>query len=195
VLRADVAREGGSAVTPAALRGRRLSVGVLAGGEHAHGRQRSGRHYEALQQGVIDVKGTCGHRRGARRRVAWSAAGTRRKTPAPELNHRCARRAHGWPTPIEMCRRPTGMRPAALLASSRRTSRYQSPTAKSRTARARASGDDINQVLIDRAKAGQSFGSKGRNLVFATRTAKRRCSRLRRMRGDPSQVGLVDECD
>jgi uroporphyrin-III C-methyltransferase / precorrin-2 dehydrogenase / sirohydrochlorin ferrochelatase len=56
-VRADVAREG-SAVTPASFEYEGLSVGVLAGGEHRRSAAIRSAIHEALQQGVIALKGT-----------------------------------------------------------------------------------------------------------------------------------------
>jgi uroporphyrin-III C-methyltransferase / precorrin-2 dehydrogenase / sirohydrochlorin ferrochelatase len=55
-VRADVAREG-SAVTPASFEYEGLSVGVLAGGEHRRSAAIRSAIHEALQQGVIALKG------------------------------------------------------------------------------------------------------------------------------------------
>jgi uroporphyrin-III C-methyltransferase / precorrin-2 dehydrogenase / sirohydrochlorin ferrochelatase len=56
-VRADVAREG-TAVTPASFEYEGLSVGVLAGGEHRRSAAIRSAIHEALQQGVIALKGT-----------------------------------------------------------------------------------------------------------------------------------------
>jgi uroporphyrin-III C-methyltransferase / precorrin-2 dehydrogenase / sirohydrochlorin ferrochelatase len=56
-VRADVAREG-TAVTPASFDYEGLSVGVLAGGEHRRSAAIRSAIHEALQQGVIALKGT-----------------------------------------------------------------------------------------------------------------------------------------
>src|SRR6478609_10300462 len=56
-VRADVAREG-SAVTPASFEYEGLSVGVLAGGEHRRSAAIRSAIHEALQRGVIALKGT-----------------------------------------------------------------------------------------------------------------------------------------
>src|SRR5258708_36209695 len=56
-VRADVAREG-SAVTPASFEYEGLSVGVLAGGEHRRSAAIRSAIHDALQQGVIALKGT-----------------------------------------------------------------------------------------------------------------------------------------
>ncbi len=56
-VRADVAREG-SAVTPASFEYEGLFVGVLAGGEHRRSAAIRSAIREALQQGVIALKGT-----------------------------------------------------------------------------------------------------------------------------------------
>ncbi len=54
-VRADVAREG-SAVTPASFQYEGLSVGVLAGGEHRRSAAIRSAIHEALQQGMIGVE-------------------------------------------------------------------------------------------------------------------------------------------
>jgi uroporphyrin-III C-methyltransferase / precorrin-2 dehydrogenase / sirohydrochlorin ferrochelatase len=56
-VRADVAREG-TAVTPASFDYEGLSVGVLAGGEHRRSAAIRSAIHEAMQQGVIALKGT-----------------------------------------------------------------------------------------------------------------------------------------
>jgi uroporphyrin-III C-methyltransferase/precorrin-2 dehydrogenase/sirohydrochlorin ferrochelatase len=56
-VRADVAREG-TAVTPASFEYEGLSVGVLAGGEHRRSAAIRSAIREAMQQGVITLKGT-----------------------------------------------------------------------------------------------------------------------------------------
>ncbi|HET7668369.1 MAG TPA: uroporphyrinogen-III C-methyltransferase [Mycobacterium sp.] len=56
-VRADVAREG-TAVTPASFEYEGLSVGVLAGGEHRRSAAIRSAIHEALQQGIIALKGT-----------------------------------------------------------------------------------------------------------------------------------------
>jgi uroporphyrin-III C-methyltransferase/precorrin-2 dehydrogenase/sirohydrochlorin ferrochelatase len=56
-VRADVAREG-TAVTPASFEYEGLSVGVLAGGEHRRSAAIRSAIHEALQQGLIALSGT-----------------------------------------------------------------------------------------------------------------------------------------
>ena len=142
-VRADIAREG-TAVTPASFEYEGLAVGVLAGGEHRRSAAIRSAIHEALQQGVIarDTEATPGAVRGG---VALVGGGP----GDPELITVRGRRLLAHADVVVADR----LAPAELLAE-------LSPevevidAAKIPYGRSMAQ-DAINNVLVDRAKAGK----------------------------------------
>src|SRR5262245_6408343 len=142
-VRADVAREG-TAVTPASSEYEGLSVGVLAGGEHRRSAAIRSAIHEALQQGVIALKGTAapGVVRGG---VALVGGGP----GDPELITVRGRRLLAHADVVVADR----LAPQELLAELPPQVEVID-AAKIPYGRAMAQ-DAINEVLIDRAKAGK----------------------------------------
>ena len=142
-VRADIAREG-TAVTPASFEYEGLAVGVLAGGEHRRSAAIRSAIHEALQQGVIarDTEATPGAVRGG---VALVGGGP----GDPELITVRGRRLLAHADVVVADR----LAPPELLAE-------LSPevevidAAKIPYGRSMAQ-DAINNVLVDRAKAGK----------------------------------------
>ena len=142
-VRADVAREG-TAVTPASFEYEGLSVGVLAGGEHRRSAAIRSAIHEALQQGIIALKGTAapGVVRGG---VALVGGGP----GDPELITVRGRRLLAHADVVVADR----LAPQELLAELPPQVEVID-AAKIPYGRAMAQ-DAINDVLIDRAKAGK----------------------------------------
>ena len=140
-VRADVAREG-TAVTPASFEYEGLSVGVLAGGEHRRSAAIRSAIHEALQQGVIALKGTAALLHGG---VALVGGGP----GDPELITVRGRRLLANADVVVADR----LAPQELLAELPPQVEVID-AAKIPYGRAMAQ-DAINEVLIDRAKAGK----------------------------------------
>jgi uroporphyrin-III C-methyltransferase / precorrin-2 dehydrogenase / sirohydrochlorin ferrochelatase len=140
-VRADVAREG-TAVTPASFEYEGLSVGVLAGGEHRRSAAIRSAIHEALQQGVIALKDTAAPLHGG---VALVGGGP----GDPELITVRGRRLLANADVVVADR----LAPQELLAELPPQVEVID-AAKIPYGRAMAQ-DAINEVLIDRAKAGK----------------------------------------
>lgn len=140
-VRADVAREG-TAVTPASFEYEGLSVGVLAGGEHRRSAAIRSAIHEALQRGVIALKDTAAPLHGG---VALVGGGP----GDPELITVRGRRLLANADVVVADR----LAPQELLAELAPQVEVID-AAKIPYGRAMAQ-DAINEVLIDRAKAGK----------------------------------------
>jgi uroporphyrin-III C-methyltransferase/precorrin-2 dehydrogenase/sirohydrochlorin ferrochelatase len=140
-VRADVAREG-TAVTPASFEYEGLSVGVLAGGEHRRSAAIRSAIHEALQRGVIALKDTAAPLHGG---VALVGGGP----GDPELITVRGRRLLANADVVVADR----LAPQELLAELPPQVEVID-AAKIPYGRAMAQ-DAINEVLIDRAKAGK----------------------------------------
>ena len=140
-VRADVAREG-TAVTPASFEYEGLSVGVLAGGEHRRSAAIRSAIHEALQQGVIALRDTAAPLHGG---VALVGGGP----GDPELITVRGRRLLANADVVVADR----LAPQELLAELPPHVEVID-AAKIPYGRAMAQ-DAINEVLIDRAKAGK----------------------------------------
>ena len=140
-MRADVAREG-TAVTPASFEYDGLSVGVLAGGEHRRSAAIRSAIHEALQQGLIADRDARQHVRGG---VALVGGGP----GDPELITVRGRRLLAHADVVVADR----LAPPELLAE---LSPHVEVIDAAKIPYGRAMAQDaINDVLIDRARAGK----------------------------------------